>query len=144
MRKQFEIGLRIEFSLKRSKNGTEKVSIPSSSSLSGDLPPPGFCGKRSELVMHRSVPILTIPLGDPRDSHILVAPGVGFSLLCLARESAPGEVLNQNKSSIILKKSAIFALSLKQTNSSSFNMFIYAISEQSDLGPIYTITYQNL
>ena len=25
------------------------------------------------------------PPGDPRDSHILVAPGVGFSLLCLAR-----------------------------------------------------------
>ena len=30
------------------------------------------------------------PPGDPRDSHSLVAPGVRFSLLCLARGSAPG------------------------------------------------------
>ena len=30
------------------------------------------------------------PRATPRDSHILVAPGVGFSLLCLARGSAPG------------------------------------------------------
>ena len=34
----------------------------------------------------------------------------------------------------------IFALSLKQMGSSSFHMFIYARSEQCDLGPIYTIT----
>ena len=66
------------------------------------------------------------------DPHILVAPGVGFSLLCLAGESAQG-VLNQNKNSTILKKSATFALSLKQMSSSSFHMFIYARSEQSDL-----------
>ena len=33
-----------------------------------------------------------------------------------------------------------FALSLKQMGSSSFHMFIYARSEQCDLGPIYTIT----
>ena len=32
------------------------------------------------------------------------------------------------------------ALSLKQIGSSSFHMFIYARSEQCDLGPIYTIT----
>ena len=75
----------------------------------------------------------------PGDSHILVAPGVGFSLLCLARRSARG-VLNQSKSSIILRKRAIFALSLKQMGSSSFHMFIYVRSEQCDLGPIYTIT----
>ena len=49
-------------------------------------------------------------------------------------------VLNQSKSSIILKKSAIFALSLKQMSSNSFPMFIYARSEQCDLCPIYTIT----
>ena len=53
--------------------------------------------------------------------------------------SAPG-VLNQSKSLIILKKGAIFALFLKQMGSSSFHMFIYARSEQCDLGPIYTIT----
>ena len=39
-------------------------------------------------------------------------------------------VLNQSESSIILKKRMIFALSLKQMNSSSFHMFIYARSEQ--------------
>ena len=33
-----------------------------------------------------------------------------------------------------------FALSLKQMGSSSFHTFIYARSEQCDLGPIYTIT----
>ena len=89
--------------------------------------------------MYQSIPSLTIPpLGYPRGSHILVAPGVGFSLLCLARGSALG-VLNQSKSSIILKKSAIFALSLKLIGSSSFHLFMYARSEQCDLGPIYTI-----
>ena len=73
------------------------------------------------------------PDHPPGDSHILVAPGVGFSLLCLARG-----VLNQSKSSIILKKSAIFALSLKQLSSSSFHMFIYARSEQRDSYCIHT------
>ena len=73
------------------------------------------------------------PGGPPGDSHILVAPRVGFSLLCLA-QFARG-VLNQSKSSIILKK-ARFLLCLL----SSFHMFIYARSEQPDLVPIYTIT----
>ena len=50
------------------------------------------------------------PRATPGDSHILVAPGVGFSLLCLAWGSAPG-VLNQSKSLIILKK-ARFSLCL--------------------------------
>ena len=45
------------------------------------------------------------PRATPGDSHILVTPGVGFSLLCLARESAPGErVVVINQSSMILKK----------------------------------------
>ena len=37
-------------------------------------------------VMHQSIPSLTIPptRATPWDSHILVAPGVGFSLLDLA------------------------------------------------------------
>ena len=39
------------------------------------------------------------PRATPGDSHILVAPGVGFSLLCLARGG-----LNQSKISIILEK----------------------------------------
>ena len=81
--------------------------------------------------MYQSIPSLTIPRATPGDSHILVAPRVGFS-------GCPGvcpEGLNQSKSSIILKKSAIFALSLKQTGSSSFHM-LYARSEQCDLGPI--------
>ena len=34
----------------------------------------------------------------------------------------------------------IFALSLKQMGSNSFHTFIYARSEQCDVGPIYTIT----
>ena len=65
----------------------------------------------------------------------------------LARGSAPGVawglargVLNQSKSSIILKKNAIFALFLKQLSSRSLHMFIYARSEQRELVPIYTIT----
>ena len=92
-------------------------------------------------LMYQSIPSLTIPSprATPGDSHILVAPGVGFSLLCLARGSAR-RVFNQSKSSIILKQSAIFALSLKQLSSSSFHMFIYVRSEQRDLVPIYTIT----
>ena len=41
-------------------------------------------------IMHQSIPSLTIPPGDhppgdSRDSNILVAPGVGFRLLCPAR-----------------------------------------------------------
>ena len=91
------------------------------------------------------------PRVTPGDSHILVALGVGFSLLCLARDlpEGGGGGLNQSKSSIILKTSAIFTLSLKQMNRSSFHMFIYARSEQCDLGPIYlhynqNAAYQNL
>ena len=38
--------------------------------------------------MYQSIPGLTIP--PPGDSHILVAPGVWFSLLCLAQGSARG------------------------------------------------------
>ena len=55
--------------------------------------------------------------------------------------SAPGGgVVNQSKSSMILKKGTIFTLSLKQIGSSSFHMLIYTRSEQCDLGPNYTIT----
>ena len=83
------------------------------------------------------------PRVTPGDSHILVAPGVGFSLLCLAQGSArkfARGVLNQSKSSIILKKKRDFSLSLKQLSGSSFHMFIYVRCEQRDLVPIYTIT----
>ena len=55
------------------------------------------------------------------DSHILFAPEVGFLLLScpwVCQGFAWG-VLNQSKSWIILKKSAIFALSLKQEALSS-------------------------
>ena len=95
---------------------------------------------QSFLFMYQSIPSLTIPSrATPEDSHILVAPGVGFSLLYLAWGSALG-VLSQSKKSIILLKSETFALSLKQMSSRSFHMFIYAGSEQCDLCPIYTIT----
>ena len=92
--------------------------------------------------MYQSIPSLTIPRETLGDSHILVAPGVGFRSSVLPGGlpgGLPG-VLNQSKSLIILKKSAIFALSLKQMSSSSFHMFMYARSEQCNLGPIYTIT----
>ena len=81
------------------------------------------------------------PRGGPRGfAHSRCPWGRVFAPLSCPR-SAPGGVLNQSKSSIILKKSAIFALSLKQMGSSSFHMSIYArLSEQCDLGPIYTIT----
>ena len=75
----------------------------------------------------------------PGDFHILVVPGVGFRSSVLPG-GLPQGVLNQSKSLIILKNSVIFALSLKQMSSSSFHMFIYARSDQCDLGPIYTVT----
>ena len=89
--------------------------------------------------MYQSILSLINPPGDPPGfAHSSCPWGRVFAPL-----SCPGGcpgVLNQSKSSIILKKSAIFALSLKQMSSSSFHMFIYAGSEQSDLGPIYTTT----
>ena len=107
------------------------------------------CRLFSAKVSVNSKPDHPLPPGDPGDSHILVAPGVGFSLRYLARGSAwgfagglhgglPG-VSNQSKSSIILKKSVIFAAFLKQLSGSSFHMFICARSEQCDLVPIYTL-----
>ena len=94
-----------------------------------------LCVTPARFLMYQSIPSLTIP---PRatsgDSHILVPLGSGF------RSSVLPGVLNQSKSSIILEKGAIFALSLKQMGSGSFHMFIYARSEQCDSGPIYTIT----
>ena len=58
--------------------------------------------------MYQSIPSLTTPpppsLATPRDSHILVAAGLGYLLLCLARGSAQGRILNQNKNLIILGK----------------------------------------
>ena len=85
--------------------------------------------------MYQSIPSLTIPPGRPlgiRTWGRVFAP-----LSCPG--STPG-VLNQSKSSIILTKKRYFALSLKQVGSSHFHMFIYARSDQCDLGPIYTIT----
>ena len=91
-------------------------------------------------VRYQSIPSLTIlppPRATPGDSHILST--CPWSRV-FAPPSCPG-VLNQSKSSIILrKKNAIFGLSLKQMDSSSFYKLIYAKSEQCDVGPIYTIT----
>ena len=90
-------------------------------------------------LMYQSIPSLTIPPCDPRGFARFSCPrGRVFAPLSFPGV-CPG-VLNQSKSSIILKKGAIFALSLKQMSSSSFHMFIYARSEQCDLVPIYTIT----
>ena len=79
--------------------------------------------------MYQSIPSLTISSpGDPWGfAHSSCPWDRVFAPL-----SCPG-VLNQSKSLIVLKKSAIFALSLKQLSSSSFHMFIYARIEQRDL-----------
>ena len=77
--------------------------------------------------MHQSIPSLTDPHpGRPLViRNILVAPGVGFSLLCLARGSALGGGLKSKQKFDNFEKSVIFALSLKQMSSSSFHMFIF-------------------
>ena len=64
--------------------------------------PPSSC--RDFILMYQSIPSLTIPpSSDPRGFAHSSCPGVGFSLLCLARGVAPG-IFNQSKSSIIFKK----------------------------------------
>ena len=70
------------------------------------------------------------PWATPGDSHILVAPWVGFSLLCLARGSAPGGLKSKQKFDNF-EKTPIFAK--KQMSSNTFHTFIYARSEQCDL-----------
>ena len=79
--------------------------------------------KFSWFVMYQSVPSLTIPLGDPRDSHIPVAAEVRFLLLCLAWR----RVLNQKKCLTILKKSMVFALSLKQMRAAAVFTCLYVL-----------------
>ena len=89
---------------------------------------------------HQSIPSLTIP----GDSHILVTPGVGFLLLCLAWGSGPRTTMDLNSKKMFdnfeKKLYFCFVSFKKQMSSSSFHMFLYARSEQCDLGPIYTIT----
>ena len=92
--------------------------------------------------MYQSIPSLTIPPGDPRGfAHSSCPWGRVFAPLSCAgvcpRVLRSKEKFDNSKN---FEKSAIFALSLKQMSSSSFNMFIYARSDQCDLGPIYTIT----
>ena len=101
--------------------------------------------RNNVIFMYQSIPSLTVPPGDPRGfAHSSCPWGRVFAPLCCPGISPGvclGRVLNQCKSSIILTKSTIFPLSLKQMGSSSFHMFIYARSEQCDfIGPIYTIT----
>ena len=83
--------------------------------------------------MYQSIPSLTIPRATSGDSHILVALERGrvFAPLSCPGVCPGGGVLNQSKSSIILKKIAIFALSLKQISNSSFHIFMYTIVEVS-------------
>ena len=71
----------------------------------------------------------------PGDSHIPVAPGVRFLLLCLAWGFAWGRGLKSKEKFNNFEKSTIFVLSLKQMNSSSFHMFMYAIVE------VISVTY---
>ena len=84
--------------------------------------------------MYQSVPSLTIPPGRP--------PGFAHSSCPWGRVFAPlscAGVLNQSKSSIILKKNRFSLCVLNKWVASTFHMFTYARSEQCDSGPIYTI-----
>ena len=81
--------------------------------------------KRFTEFMYQSIPRLTIPPGDLRGfSHSSCPWGRVFAPLSCPRVCPGGGVLNQSKSSIILKKSAIFALSLKQMGNSSSCVYI--------------------
>ena len=87
-------------------------------------------------IMYQSIPSLTISPGDARGfAHSSCPWGRVFAPL-----SCPG-VLNQNENAIILKKSTNFALLFKQRSSSTFDMLIYARSQQCDLigGPTYLL-----
>ena len=95
-------------------------------------------------LMYQSIPSLTTPpAGYPREFAHSSCPRVRvFSpLSCpgVCSGVCPG-VLNHSESSIILKQSAIFALSLKQLSSSPFCICLYMLEEQCDVVPIYTIT----
>ena len=75
-------------------------------------------------------------------SHILVAPGVGFLLLCVARGSASRGVgvLNQSKNSIILKNSSTFACLLNKWVAALFIcLCVLEVSSVGDLVPIYSL-----
>ena len=69
-----------------------------------------YCPKESHTKYELNMTYVSVnskpdhPRVTPEDSHILVAPWVGFSLLCFGQGSAQGRALNQSKSSIILKK----------------------------------------
>ena len=91
--------------------------------------------------MYQSIPTLIIPpsRATPVDSHILVAPGVGFSLLCLARGSSRRGILNQSRSSITKTKTRFLLCLLNKWVAALFIcLYIFAGREQCDLGPIYT------
>ena len=88
--------------------------------------------------MYQSIPSLTIPPGNPRGfAHPSCPWGRVFAPLSCPGGSTAG-VLNQSKSSIILKK-AQFSLCLLNKWVAALQ-FIYARSKQCDLGPICTIT----
>ena len=86
-------------------------------------------------LMYQSIPNLTIPPGDPWGIAHTSCPW-GRIFAPLSCPGGGGRVLNQNENSKILKKSAIFALSLKQMSSSSFHMFIYATVCLLDFGSV--------
>ena len=87
--------------------------------------------------MYQSIPSLTIP--PPRGFAHSSCPWGRVSLLRLAR-GLPGGILNQSKSSIILRKKTLFLFRLfNKWAAALLHMFIYTRSEQRDLGHIYTI-----
>ena len=93
----------------------------------GCFPPPSIAPLSLKLFISQFQAQPCPPRATTGDSHILGAPGVGFSLLRLARG-----VLNQRKSSIILrKKHANFALPLKNKCVAAHFICLYMLEVSS-------------
>ena len=88
--------------------------------------------------MYQSIPSLTIPPGDPRGfAHSSCPWSRVFAPLSCSGLFPEGGVLNQSRSSIILRKTPFLLCLLNKWVAA---LFIYARREQCDLGPIYPIT----
>ena len=74
----------------------------------------------------------------PGDSHILVAPNVGFSLLCLPGGVARKGVLNQSKSSVSLKKSRFLLCLLNKWVAALF-ICLYMLEVSSETYAPFTL-----
>ena len=66
-------------------------------------------------LMYQSIPSLTIPPGDPGDSHILIAQGSDFRQSVIAQGGCGGF---ESKKYLTVIKKVKFSLCFKETNSS--------------------------